>query len=143
MSVYTQTESSTGTSGNAAHERSLGELISDLTKDTTQLVRQEINLAKTEITQKATKVGKDVGMIAVGGVVAYVGLLALVAAIVCGLVAVGLAAWVAALIVGLVFGIGGGLVAFQGLSALKRVDPMPRQTMESLKEDAEWAKARK
>jgi len=66
-------------------ERSLGELLGDLTREITTLVRQEMALAKAEMSQKAAKVGKDVGFIAAGGLVAYAGLLALVAALILGL----------------------------------------------------------
>jgi len=116
-----------------AEERSIGELIGDLTRETTQLVRQEINLAKTEMTVKAAKVGKDVGLIAAGGVLAFAGALTLVAFIVLALIALGLKAWVAALLVGVVLtGIGGAL-AMSGISKLKQVDPVPHQTVEALK----------
>jgi hypothetical protein len=144
MSVYSQPESNMATSPNTPpQEKSLGELFGDLTRETTQLVRQEVNLAKAELTAKATRVGKDVGMIAVGGFVAYVGLLALVGALIFGLVALGLKSWAAALIVGLIFCGGGAMLAMQGISALKRVDPLPRQTIETLKEDQQWAKAQR
>jgi len=116
-------------------ERSLGELFGDLSRETSTLVRQEVTLAKAELTQTATQVGKDVGVLAVGGAIAYAGLLALVAAVVLGLVALGLPAWLSALIVGVVVAGGGYALVRRGLSALKGVDMAPRQTMETLKED--------
>jgi len=116
-------------------ERSLGELFGDLSRETSTLVRQEVTLAKAELTQTATQVGKDVGFLAVGGAIAYAGLLALVAAVVLGLVALGLPAWLSALIVGVVVAGGGYALVRRGLSALKGVDMAPRQTMETLKED--------
>lgn len=120
-------------------DKSLGDLFADLTRDTAKLVRQEVDLAKVEITQKATKVGKDVAMIAVGGLVAYVGLVVLVVGL--GfLLAQFMPSWVAFLIVGLVVAGIGGAVAMSGLGALKKVDPMPRQTIETLKEDVEALK---
>src|ERR671912_3004275 len=61
-------------------ERSIGELFAELSQKTTTLVRQEIQLAKVEMTQKASRVGKNVGFLVIGGVVAYTGLLAVVAA---------------------------------------------------------------
>ena len=116
-------------------ERSLGELFGDLSRETSTLVRQEVTLARTELTQTATQVGKDVGFLAVGGAVAYAGLLALIAAVILVLVAVGLPAWLSALIVGVVVaGVGYALVR-QGLAALKGVDMAPRRTMETLKDD--------
>lgn len=144
MSVYDGPKNNiaTGTNAAPAHEKSLGELIGDLTRETTTLVRQEMQLAKAEMTQKAVKVGKDVGMIAAGGFLAYIGALCLTAALVLALANV-MPAWAAALLVGLVVVVGGGLIAWQGLSALKRVDPVPHQTVESLKEDGEWLRGKK
>ena len=121
-------------------DRSLGELFAELAADMGTLVRKEVELARTEMTQKASRVGKDVGFLAVGGAVAYAGLLAIVAAIIIGLATLGLQWWLAALIVGLVVaGIGYFLVQ-KGLDALKREDIAPRQTIETLQEDKEWAK---
>jgi len=121
-------------------DKSLGELFSDLTRDTTNLVRQEVALARAELGQKAAKVGKDVGMIAAGGALAYAGLIVLLFGIATALIAAGMNAWVAYVLVGMVVLIAGGLVAMQGLAALKQTDPVPHQTVETLKEDARWAK---
>jgi len=120
-------------------DRSLGELFGDLTREMTTLIRQEANLAATEVGNKVSRLGKDVGYLAVGGAVAYAGFLALLAALIIGLDAF-LPAWVAALIVGVVVaGIGYFLVQ-RGLSELKRVNLAPRQTIGTLKEDVQWAK---
>ncbi len=127
-------------------ERSLGELFGDLSRETSTLVRQEVTLAKAELTQTATQVGKDVGVLAVGGAIAYAGLLALLAllaAVVLGLVAFGLPAWLAALIVGVVVAGGGYALVRRGLSALKGVDMAPRQTMDTLTEDVNALKGDK
>ena len=124
-------------------DRSLGDLFAGLSRETTTLVRQEVTLAKTELTQKATEVGKDVGFLAVGGAVAYAGALALIAAVILVLVALGLPAWLAALLVGLVVAGGGYLLVQRGLSALKRVDLAPRQTVETLKDDIDALKGAK
>ncbi len=124
-------------------ERSLGELFGDLSRETSTLVRQEVTLAKAELTQTATQVGKDVGVLAVGGAIAYAGLFALLAAVVLGLVALGLPAWLAALIVGVVVAGGGYALVRRGLSALKGVDMAPRQTMETLTEDVNALKGDK
>jgi len=115
-------------------ERSLGDLLSDLTRETTTLVRQEMNLFKTEMGYKAKRAGKDVAMIAAGGAIAYAGLLALVAALV-GLLALALPWWAAALIVGVVVTGVGGFLAWSGLQALKKEDLTPRETLDALKED--------
>jgi len=121
-------------------ERSLGELFGDLARETSVLVRQEVQLAKTEMTQKASAVGKDIGFLAVGGAVAYAGLLALVATLIIILGTVGLPWWLASLIVGVVVaGIGYFLVQ-KGLAALKHESLAPQQTIQTLKEDRQWAK---
>jgi hypothetical protein len=119
--------------------RSLGELFSELANETTTLVRQEIQLVRTEMTQKATQAGKDVGMIGAGGALAYAGLLALIAALIIGLGEL-IPLWLSALIVGLVV-VGVGYMLIQrGLTALKQIDPKPQQTIQTLQEDKEWVK---
>jgi fatty acid desaturase len=121
-------------------EPSLGELFSDLARETSTLVRQEVELAKTEMTQKASRAGKDVAMMAVGGAVIYAGFLALLAALIAGIVAAGLAPWLSALIVGVAVVAVGGALVWQGREALRRVNLAPRQTIHTLKEDAAWVK---
>lgn len=120
-------------------ERSLGELFSELAGETSTLVRQEVALATTELTQKAARVGREVGFLVVGGAVAYAAFLALLAAIIVGLSNV-MPAWGAALVVALVVGLVGGGLVFKAAYALKETDPVPRQTVETLKEDAQWVK---
>jgi uncharacterized membrane protein YqjE len=121
-------------------DRPLGELFSELARETTQLIRQEVQLAKTEMTQKASQVGKDLGMLAAGGVLAFMGLLAIMATIVIAIANAGLPWWGSTLLVGaVVLCIGGGL-AFAGLSALRRVDPVPRQTVQTIEEDKQWVR---
>ncbi len=121
-------------------DRSVGELLGDLMQQTGMLVRQEVKLATTELSDKASRVGKDIGALAVGGAVAYAGFLALLAAIIIGLGQLGLPWWIAALIVGAVVMAIGGLMVQKGLTALKHQDMMPQQTITSLKEDQTWAK---
>ena len=121
-------------------ERSLGELFGDLARDTATLVSQEVTLAKTEMTAKATRVGKDIGFLAVGGMIAYAGLLAIIAGVILLLATYVMPLWVSALIVGLVVAVIGYVLVQRGLTALKSEDLTPRQTIESLKEDTQWAK---
>jgi len=120
-------------------ERSLGELFAELAQDTSTLVRKEVQLAKTEMSQKASRVGKDVGFLAAGGAVAYAGLLALLAGVIVLLGQV-IPMWLAAIVVGLVVAGVGYFLVRRGLDALKREDLAPRQTIETLKEDRQWAK---
>jgi general stress protein CsbA len=121
-------------------EKSLGELFGDLSREVSTLVRQEATLARTEISQKVSRVGKDMGMVAAGGAVAYAGLLAIVATVIILLANAGLDWWASTLLVGVVVaGIGGFLVQ-RGLQALKNEDLAPRQTVETIKEDTQWAR---
>ena len=120
-------------------ERSLGDLFSELASETSTLVRQEVALAQTELTRKATQVGKNVGFLVVGGAVGYAALLAVIAAVIIGL-ANFIPAWASALIVGAVVGIVAYLLISSALTALKKTDLTPRETVETLKEDAEWLK---
>ena len=120
-------------------DRSLGELFSELSRQTSTLIRQEVALAKVEMKQKGTEVGKDVGMMAAGGALAYAGLLALIATVII-ILAEFMPWWLSALIVSLVvLGVGGMLIQ-RGMSALKQTSMAPEQTIETLKEDKEWAK---
>ena len=119
--------------------RSLGELFSELAQETSTLVRQEVNLAKTEMSQKASTAGKHVGVLAAGGALAYAGLLAVLAGIIALLSNV-MPLWASALLVGIVVAVVGYLLVRRGLDALKREDFTPRETIETLKEDQQWAK---
>jgi predicted phage tail protein len=121
-------------------ERSLGELFSDLAQQITTLIRQEWLLARTEMSQKAARVGKDIGFLALGGAVAYAGFLAILAAVIIVLATAGLPWWLAALIVGVVVAGVGYFLVQKGLSALRGEDLAPRQTVETLREDAQCLK---
>lgn len=120
-------------------DRSLGELFAELAQETSTLVRQEVNLAKTEVSQKASRAGKHIGTLAAGGAVAYAGLLAILAGVIVLLDEV-MPLWLSALLVGLVVAGVGYFLVRRGLDALKREDLAPRQTIETLKEDQQWAK---
>jgi hypothetical protein len=121
-------------------DRSLGELFAELARETSTLVRQELRQAGTEMSQRATGVGKEVGVLATGALVIYAGFLAVVAALILGLVDLGLDWWLAALIVGLVLGGIGYALVGRARSAIRRADILPRRTMDNLREDQEWVK---
>ena len=120
-------------------DRSLGELFSELAQETSSLMRQEVTLAKTEMTQKASTAGRHIGILAAGGAVAYAGLLAILAGIIALLNNV-MPLWLSALLVGIVVAVVGYLLVRRALDALKREDFAPRETIETLKEDQRWAK---
>jgi hypothetical protein len=125
---------------NRTDDRSLGDLFADLSRETTTLVRQEIKLASTEMTQKATRAGKDVGFLVAGGAVVYAGVLAILAAIIIGLGQAGLPWWLAALIVGVVVAGIGYVLIRRGLDNLKHEDMAPRQTIDTIKGDIDAIK---
>jgi hypothetical protein len=123
-------------------DRSLGELLGSLTSQLGQLIHQEVELARTEITANAVRTGKNASLIGAGGAVAYGGFLVLLAAAVALLATLGLDLWLAALIVGAVV-VGIGLLLVQrGRSQLDAGSLAPTTTIESLKEDAELVKDR-
>jgi hypothetical protein len=118
--------------------RSLGELMGDLSRETGTLVRKELELATTEMTAKLRDAGKQVAVASVGGALLHAGLLVILAALVVGLAQLGLQAWLAALIVAVVtMGVGYMLVN-RGMAGLRRTPFAPRQTIETLKENARW-----
>jgi drug/metabolite transporter (DMT)-like permease len=121
-------------------ERSLGELFSELASETSTLVKQEVALAQTELTQKATKVGKNVGYLVVGGAIGYAALLAFIAALIIGLGNLLDNHWAAALIVGVIVAVVAVVMIMSALSALKSTEITPTQTVETIKEDAKWLK---
>jgi hypothetical protein len=120
-------------------EKSLGDLFSELATETSTLVRQEVALAQTELTQKATRVGKNVGYLAVGGFVAYAAMLAVLAGVIM-LIGMVIPVWLSAIIVGLVVGGIGYFMVSSALAELRKTDPVPRDTVETIKEDAQWLK---
>ena len=122
---------------NTPSERSLGELFAELSKDTSTLVRKEVQLAKTEVSEKLTEVGKNVAFLVVGGAVAYAALLFILAAVAVGLTDI-MTPWLAVLIVGLVVGLVALVLVQKGLSALRQTSLTPEKTVETLKENKEW-----
>jgi UDP-N-acetylmuramyl pentapeptide phosphotransferase/UDP-N-acetylglucosamine-1-phosphate transferase len=121
-------------------ERSFGELLGQLSEDVSMLMREEVRLAKAEMSQKVNRATADVVKLGAGALVALAGGLALVAAVVLGLVALGLAPWVSALIVAVVLGGSGYVLLGNALKDLRRVDPTPHRTVGTLKDDLQWVK---
>ncbi|HKP81837.1 MAG TPA: phage holin family protein [Pyrinomonadaceae bacterium] len=117
----------------------LGDLFSDLASDMSNLVRQEVALAKLEVTQKVKYLGRNIGYLVVGGAVAYAGMLAVIAAVIMLLDRV-MPAWGAALLVGVVVAVIAWLLIGKALAALQQAELTPRETVETLKEDATWMK---
>jgi len=130
------------TRGDAASEASIAELVKQLSEQTSRLARQEVELAKAELTTKGKRAGIGAGMFGGAGVFAFYMVGALVAAAILGL-ATAVAAWAAALIVGAVLAIVAGILALQGKTKVQQATPpVPEQATESVKEDMQWAKTR-
>ncbi len=130
-------------------ERSIGQILKDLTHELQTLFRQEVDLVKTEMGEKASRVGTNVGAIAAGGAVAFAGALALLAALVRGFAILlehfmspNVAEWLSPFLIGVVLaGIGLGMMK-KALATLKHESVTPQKTTQSLQENKEWLKTR-
>jgi uncharacterized membrane protein YqjE len=132
-----------GASGLTAEElrqESFGELLSGLASDTSLLVKQEIELAKVEVSAKAKKAGKGAGMLAAAGVAGLMALFTLTLLLIVILDAF-LELWLAALIVLVLWSAIAAVLALSGKKKLQEAaPPVPEQTTQTLKEDVQWAK---
>jgi MFS family permease len=126
----------------APSEASLAELVKQLSEQTSRLARQEVELAKSELTVKGKRAGIGAGMFGGAGAVGFYAIGALIAAAILGL-ATAVDGWLAALIVAVVLGAVAGVLALQGKAKVQQaVPPVPEQASESVKEDVQWAKTR-
>jgi uncharacterized membrane protein YqjE len=122
-------------------DRSVGELVQQLSNQTATLVRQELKLAQTELQEKGKRVGIGAGMFGGAGIVALYGVGALIAAAIIGLGTV-LEPWIAAVIVGVVLLVVAGILALSGRRQVERgTPPVPEQAIESAKRDVDEVKA--
>ncbi|MEA2431148.1 MAG: hypothetical protein QOI19_1621 [Thermoleophilaceae bacterium] len=127
---------------NDLRERPIGDLLKQLSQETTTLVKQELDLAKAEVTQKGQQAGKGVGMFGGAGVMGFLALGALTAFFIM-LLDGAVPNWAAALIVAAVYAVIAGVLALQGRNKVKEATPpVPEQAVESVKEDVQWAKTR-
>ena len=123
-------------------DRPVGELLRELSEQTTTLVRKELELAKLELTEKGKQAGIGVGMFGGAGVVGLYAAGALTACFILAL-ATAVTAWLSALIVAAVYGVAAGVLALTAKSKVKHsVPPVPEQATESVKEDVQWTKTR-
>jgi uncharacterized membrane protein YqjE len=121
-------------------DRSTGDLVKQLSEQTSTLVRQEVELAKLELTEKGKQAGVGAGILGGAGLVAMLGIAALTAALIAGL-AEAMDVWGAALIVGVVYIAVAGMLALLGRDRVRRgMPPKPEETIETVKEDVEWAR---
>ena len=122
-------------------EQSVGELLGRLAQETSTLVRQELQLARAEMTAKGRRLGPGIGMVGAAGVVGLLALGALTAFFILALDGM-MPNWLAALIVALVYAAIAGVLALTGKQKVKQATPpAPEQTVETVKEDVQWAKS--
>ena len=131
-----------GGNNNDLYDRPTGELLSRLSQQTTDLVRQEIDLAKAELTAKGKRAGVGAGMFGGAGLFGVIGFAALTTAIVAAL-DLAMPLWAAALIVAVVYAVVAAVLAQRGRQKVQEVGaPIPEQATDSVKEDVQWAKTR-
>jgi hypothetical protein len=135
-----QPTSSSTPAANGSEQRSVAELLQQLTEQTTRLAQQEIELAKAEMTIKGKRIGIGAGAFSAAGLLALLALGALTAAAILGL-ATAVDGWLAALIVAAVYLLVAGALALVGRSKVQAATPpLPEQTVESVKEDLQETK---
>ena len=123
-------------------ERPTGELLKELSEQTTQLVRQEIDLAKAELSEKGKRAGVGAGMVGGAGLFGVFAFAALTACLI-GALDTAMPFWLAALVVAVVYSVVAGVLALRGKKQVQdAAPPVPEQALESTKEDVEWAKTR-
>jgi uncharacterized membrane protein YqjE len=123
-------------------EQSTAELLRQLSEQTTKLVRQEIELAKAELTEKGKKAGIGAGMFGGAGALGFYAFGALTACVILAL-ATAVDGWLAALIVAVVYGAAAGVLALTGKQKVTEASPpVPEQAVDSTKEDVRWVKNR-
>lgn len=128
--------------GNGQSSQSVAELVKQLSEQTSRLARQEVELAKAELADKGKRLGLGAGMFGGAGLFGFYAFGALVAAAILGL-STALAGWLAALIVGAALGMVAGVAALMGTrKVVQAAPPVPEQTVESVREDIEYARAK-
>jgi uncharacterized membrane protein YqjE len=131
---------STVDAGGENRNSSTGELVKQLSNQLSTLIRRELDLAKAELAEKGKAAGVGAGMFGGAGVVGLIALGALTAAVIL-LLDKGMDAWLAALIVAAIYGAIAGVLALLGRDRVREGMPPAEQTMETVKEDVQWAKS--
>lgn len=121
-------------------ERSLGELFGELSQQTSTLVKKEIELARLEMTRSASDMARNAAMGVAGALFAYAGAIVVLIGLGWLLASLGLPLWVAFVIVGGLTLAIGGFLGYRALDAMRKARLMPERTVETIKEDVEWAK---
>ena len=122
-------------------EKSIGELVSQLSSETSTLIKQEMALARAELTEQGKRAGTGAGMLGGAGVAGLLTLGSLTAMLI-ALLDTAMDTWLAALIVTVIWAAVAGVLALQGRNKIKEATPPAPQTVETVKEDVRWAKTR-
>ena len=126
---------------NELRDRPTGELLKELSDQTTTLAKQEVELAKAELTEKGKQAGKGAGMFGGAGLFGVTAFLALTACVIALLATALDHVWLAALIVAVLYAAVAGVLAMTGKQKVQEAaPPVPEQAKESVKEDVQWAK---
>lgn len=120
-------------------EESLGDLFSDLAAHTGKLIKQEISLVQVELGHKVSNAGRNVAFLAAGGVAAFASFMVLLAAAVIILANV-IPLWLSAIVVGGLVGVVAYFMISSALNELQKIEWAPRESVDSIKEDAQWIK---
>jgi xanthine/uracil permease len=120
--------------------RGIGDLLGDLGRQVSTLVRKEIDLARVEVTSSVGRMSRGAAMAGAGGALLYAGLLVLLLAVVLGLIQAGMDAWLAALIVAVVVIVIGGVITSMGVKQMQSTELAPKQTAETVRENVEFVK---
>ncbi len=128
--------------GTGAEDQSLGSIVSKISSDFSQLVRQEITLAKLEMKEEGKKAGKAAGMLGGAALAGWMFALFVSVTLMRALDHVMDIVW-AAFIVAALWGVAAAVLGIQGRNKMREVNPKPEQTTDTLKEDAQWLKAQK
>jgi hypothetical protein len=128
--------------GNELRERPIGDLLKQLAEETSTLVRKELELARAEVTEKGREAGLGVGMFGGAGVAGLLALGSLTAFLI-ALLATAMEVWLAALIVTVVWAAVAGALALMGRHKVQEATPPAPQTVETIKEDVQWAKTQR
>ena len=124
-------------------DRSVGELLKELSEQTSTLVRQELELAKAEMSEKGKQAGMGAGMFGGAGLFGLLAMIALTACLIM-LLDRAMVDWLAALVVTAAYAAIAGVLALQGRNKVREAAPaVPEQTRDTLKEDVEWAKTQR
>ncbi|HTA67469.1 MAG TPA: phage holin family protein [Bryobacteraceae bacterium] len=123
----------------AAVDRSFSELLHDIIRNVQEIVRSEVRLAKIEIREEAAKTRASLVLLGAGALTGFFAILFLLLMIASALALV-MANWAAALVVGAALAVAAGVMLMGGVKSFQRIHPTPQRTVETIKENIEWAK---